>query len=328
MRQTPELSIIIVNWNTCEYLASCLAALRAVMPSPETEVIVVDNASRDGSADMVRQQFPGVILIANAKNRGFSGGVNDGLGKAQGEFIAILNPDVVVRAGVMEGLMAYLGRHPDVGAVMPALINSDGSEQTGYVRRLPTIMQVLLFSTVLAGWSHRRIGLVERYLEARRTPSDGEMDVEQIPGAFIMTSRKVLDGVGQFDEAYRLFFEDVDWSSRVRERGLKLIMLTRLEVSHIGGQSFRIDEGMWVPARYFVSQITFFARRRSLAQAIVAALILSANAILIIAKNSLLRGWSSEAAKRLAHISRQKYINVLRLLFRAFLLRADEEVLP
>jgi GT2 family glycosyltransferase len=328
MKQSSNLSIIIVNWNTCKYLDSCLSALHGVMPDQGAEIIVVDNSSKDGSAEMVRQKFPGVVLISNARNRGFAGGVNDGLNKAMGEFILILNPDIVVRAGVMEGLLSYLRSHSDVGAVMPALRNPDGSVQTGYVRRSPTMWQVLLFSTVLASWSRRRHHLVSRFLEATDTPTGREVEVEQLPGAFIMTTRRVMNAVGQFDEAYRLFFEDVDWCSRVRKQGLKLMMLTHLKVIHAGGQSFEIDEGMWVPARYFVSQITFFVRRKGLAQATCVALILSVNAILIIAKNSLLRGWSSPEAERQASISRRKYFNVLRLLFRAFVLRADEEVLP
>jgi N-acetylglucosaminyl-diphospho-decaprenol L-rhamnosyltransferase len=328
MKQTPDLSIIIVNWNTCEYLHSCLSALYEAMPDQEPQVIVVDNFSKDGSVEMVRRKFPGVVLIANTKNRGFSGGVNDGLDIAEGEFIMMLNPDIVLGAGVIEGLLTYLRSHSDVGAVMPGLRDPDGSVQTRYVRRLPTLMQLLLFSTVLAPWSQKRHGLVERFLESAGTPTGGELEVEQIPGAFIMTGRRVVNTVGRFDEAYRLFFEDVDWSSRVRERGLKLMMLTQLEVTHVGGQSFEIDEGMWIPARYFVSQVTFFLRCKGLVQATVAALMISLNAILIIVKNSLLRGWSSPEAKRLASISRQKYLNVLRLLFRAFVLRADEEVLP
>jgi GT2 family glycosyltransferase len=323
----PRLSIIIVNWNTKPYLESCLASIHDALPSVDTEVIVVDNASADGSPKMVREGFPGDHLVANATNRGFAGGVNDGLRLATGRFILILNPDIVIRKGVVEQLMAFMEQEQGVGAVMPSLRNEDGSLQKGYVRRLPSLMQVLLFATVLQPWASRKPRLVGRYLEAPRGRED-VVDVEQIPGGFLLSAREVLELVGPFDESYRLFFEDVDWCSRVRERGLRLIMLSFLEITHIGGRSFVVDKGNWVQARYFVSLVRYFVRRKSAAAAFVVGAIVCLNAVMVYVKNSVVRGGSDAEARRRAALSRRTYENVLRLLFRAFILRRDEVVLP
>jgi N-acetylglucosaminyl-diphospho-decaprenol L-rhamnosyltransferase len=328
MSQPPRFSIIIVNWNTCEYLAACLTSIHDAISEATAEIIVVDNGSRDGSADMVRRRFSGDVLIANTINRGFAGGVNDGLRVARGQFLLILNPDIILPSGVLEELAGYLSVHEEVGAVMPALRNEDGSEQFGYVRRLPTIMQVLLFYTALARWSNARSALVERYLEASRPPSRDPLEVEQIPGAFILTRRDTLDRVGHFEEAYRLFYEDVDWCFRVRANGLKLMMLPNLEVAHIGGRSFLVDETFWIRARYSVSLVSFFRMRKGMIQALIVELILFVNGLLVIMKNSLMRGGSDVEARRRATISRRTYINVLRLLLRASILRSDPVVLP
>jgi len=322
-----KLSVVVVNWNTRDYLASCLSSIHENLSGTDTQVIVVDNASADGSAQMVRERFRSDRLVANRENRGFAGGVNDGIAVAQGEHILILNPDIILRKGVVEALIRYIDKNPDCGAVMPLLRNEDGTVQKGYVRRLPTLMQVLLFATALQPHASRRQNLVNRYLEAPSTGGD-VAEVEQIPGAFLLTTREVVRTVGVFDEAYRLFFEDVDWCSRVREKGLKLIMLSCLEVTHSGGRSFVVDKDNWIQARYYVSLVTYFSRRKSKMAAAAAATIICVNALLVIARNSILRGWGSAESQRRAALSRRTYWNVLRLFYRAFVLRRDEVPVP
>jgi N-acetylglucosaminyl-diphospho-decaprenol L-rhamnosyltransferase len=326
MSTGPKASFIIVNWNTCQYLAACLSSIQEVSPAVAAEVIVVDNASRDGSARMVRGRFPSYRLVDNQTNRGFSGGINDGLRYAHGEYILILNPDVVLRKGVVEELIAYLERHADVGAAMPLLRNEDGTVQKGYVRRLPTLMQVLLFSTILAPWAVRRPTLVSRYLERPLRTGDA-VEVDQIPGAFLLTTRKIFDTVGPFDEGYRLFFEDVDWCARVREKGLKLVMLPQFDVKHIGGRSFEADEGSRMSARYFVSYVRYFSKRKGKAKASLVAIVLSLSSLLVILKNSVLRGGGDAAARERTALARRTHRNILRLFFRVFVLRQDNEPL-
>jgi GT2 family glycosyltransferase len=321
------LSVIIVNWNTRDYLESCLSSIHEASSVLDPEVIVVDNASSDGSVQMVRNRFPDDRLVPNRTNRGFAGGVNDGLAVSHGEYILVLNPDIVLRQGVVEGLITFLEEHPDCGAVMPVLRNQDGTVQKGYVRRLPTLMQVFLFTTVLQQWARRNQNLVNRYLEAPQGECD-VTEVEQIPGAFLMTTREVLSSVGTFDEAYRLFFEDVDWCSRAREKGFKLMMLSSLEVTHVGGRSFVVDAGGWIQARYFVSLVTYFSRRKTKVAAVAAGMIVCVNALLVIVRKSLLRGWGSAEKRRRAALSKCTYVNVLRLFYRAFVARRDEVPVP
>ncbi len=327
MNGTPRLSVIVVNWNTRDCLTSCLTSVHEALSRAGTQVIVVDNASADGSAQMVRDRFPGDLLVANEKNRGFSGGVNDGLKHARGEYILILNPDIVLRKGVVDRLISYLDEHPDTGGVMPLLKNVDGSAQKGYVRRLPSLMQVFLFATLLQRWTARRPYLASHYLEAPQGAGE-VVEVEQIPGAFLLTTRRVFNTVGPFDEAYRLFFEDVDWCSRAREKGLKLLMLPSLEVTHVGGRSFVMEDGSWILARYFVSMVTYFSHRKPKAEAAVAAMILGTNALLMFVRHSIFWGWGNAETRRRAAVNRRTHWNVLRLFYRAFVLRRDEAPLP
>jgi hypothetical protein len=323
MNGTARVSIIIVNWNTRDCLNTCLTSVHEVLSPADTQVIVVDNASADGSAKMVRDRFPSDLLVANETNRGFSGGLNDGLKHARAEYILILNPDIILRTGVVERLISYLDQHPDAGGVMPLLRNADGSVQRGYVRKLPSLMQVLLFATLLRRWTVRKPDLVDRYLEAPQ--GTGEVvEVEQIPGAFLLTARRVLNAIGPFDEAYRLFFEDVDWCYRAREKGLRLFMLPSLEVTHIGGRSFVVADGSGIQARFSVSMVTYFLQRKQKAKAAVAAAILSTNALLMIVKSNIFRGWGNAETYRLAAASRRTHWNVLRTFWKAFVLRRDE----
>jgi GT2 family glycosyltransferase len=326
MSERPKLSLVIVNWNTREYLAACLTSVQNALPAEAAEVIVVDNASTDGSAQMVRDCFPSCRLVANDTNQGFSGGINDGLKNARGHYIVILNPDIVLGKGVVEELAAYLEQHADVGAVMPMLRNDDGTIQKGYVRRLPTLTQVVLFSTVLAPWALHKTALVSRYLERPLTTGEA-VEVDQIPGAFLLTRREIIATVGPFDEGYRLFFEDVDWCARVREKGLKLVMLPHLSVKHIGGRSFEADEGSRISARYFVSYVTYFAKRGKKTKAALVALILSLSSLLVITKNSVMCGGRDVEARKRAALARRTHRNVLRLFFRVFVLRRDNEPL-
>jgi GT2 family glycosyltransferase len=324
----PVLSIIIVNWNTRSDLASCLSSIKEVPPSGFAESIVVDNASQDDSVAFVRREFPDAILIANSTNKGFSGGVNAGLNIARGEFILILNPDIIVRPGVIEPLISYLRDHPDVGAVMPLLRNFDGSVQQGYIRRLPTLRQVFWFHTGLDQFGRRSKERVEEVFMITPRHGTSPVEVPQIPGAFILTRKRTVSEIGLWDEAYKLFYEDVDWCDRVRANGMRLVMLPWIETIHAGGKSFETASSKWLLARFSVSLVTFFRRRRTVLHALTAAAILGVNACMAIIKNGVqfLFGGNQrrqESAKKIT-----KYSNILRLFARAFILRNDRQVLP
>ena len=123
-----DLSVVIVNWNTRDLLRECLTSLRAALDgSPlESEVILIDNGSADGSAAMASAEFPEVRLVANSENRNYAAGNNQGLALARGEFVFLLNPDTIVPSGAPDALVAYLRENPETGMVAPALVHADG----------------------------------------------------------------------------------------------------------------------------------------------------------------------------------------------------------
>jgi hypothetical protein len=236
MAAPPVLSIVIVNWNTRDYL---LGALRSIFDAPppfEFEVIVVDNASSDGSAEAVRREFPLVRLTASAENTGYAKGNNIGLEQSAGEFVLLLNPDVVLRPGALERAVAILRRRPEVGALGAKLLNPDGSVQRS-VRGFPTPAAV---ASEAAGLGRlfprsRRLGAYRMHWFTY----DQEAEVDQPMGTFLLIPRRALEDVGLLDERFPIFFNEVDWCWRARKRGWKALFSPEVEVVHYGGGSTR-----------------------------------------------------------------------------------------
>ncbi len=203
-----DLSVVILNWNTCALLD---ASLRSLTPESQSgiefEIIVVDNNSEDGSADMVRGRFPNVHLIANSVNSGFGAGNNLALPQAQGRYILFLNSDTVVTEGALTHLVRYADGNPDVGIVGAKLLNADGSLQYS-CRRYPTLGAGFFRNTPLG-----------RLLPKNRFASDYLMkefdhstplDVDWVSGAALMMRRTLIDRIGAFDEDFYMYCEDVD----------------------------------------------------------------------------------------------------------------------
>ena len=231
MNHLSRLSIVIVSWNVRELLAACLASLPR-----GPQVIVVDNASSDGSAEMVRQQFPDVLLLANRENRGFTGGNNDGLKLAAGQLILFLNPDTVVDSDALPLLVDYLESHPTVGVVGPQLRYGDGRLQSSR-RRFPSLSTALMESTPLAWhWPPALNSWAKRY-RMEDQPAVRAQEVDWLVGAALLTRREVLDGVGPFDEAYFMYSEELDWQRRVQAAGWKIVYLPDAVITHYEGKS-------------------------------------------------------------------------------------------
>ncbi len=276
----PDLSIIIVNWNTKEYLLSCLDSIVRCLSAFSKEVIVVDNASSDGSCDTVKTNYAEVSLVASTVNNGFAWGVNEGIRRSQGKYILILNPDIVLQPEAIEKLISFFESHADAGALMPMLMNADGVFQKGYVRKIPTLFQVIFFHTFFEPWSRKIQWLVERFLEAPLQDEEYS-EVEQIPGACILVRRSVIVAVGLMDEEYKLFFEDVDWSLRMRRAGWKLVLYRKAALTHVGGRSFVSKNNEWVFERFTLSLILFFKKNRSKLSAFFVELVLVCNSGII-----------------------------------------------
>jgi len=234
-----DFSIVILSWNVRDLLRQCLESmasgrpLSANHPPLTTEIIVVDNASSDGSVEMVRAEFPEVRLIANQTNRGYTGGNNDGIAAATGRYVMILNPDTRVLNDALAAMVAYADAHPDVGIVGPQLLNSDGSVQSSR-RHFPTLMTGLFESTWLQPLAPRDV--LRRYYVLDQ-PDDAIQEVDWLFGACFLVPRKVIQQVGALDEVFFMYSEEMDWCRRIRQAGWKVVYLPEAQVIHYGGKS-------------------------------------------------------------------------------------------
>jgi len=232
--QRHVLSICIVSWNTSELLRACLRSIFEYPPDEPFEVIVVDNASRDGSAEMVRTEFPQVLLIANSENRGYARGNNQAIERAQGEFILLLNPDTEMRPGTLRNAICFLREHPEVGAIGAKQVFPDGRVQPS-VRGFPTPRN-LLFEVLGLARLFPRSRLFGAY-RMRWFRYDRPMPVDQPMGTFLLVRRAVIEQVGLMDEAFPLFFNDVDWCYRIWQAGWSIWFVPQVEILHHGGAS-------------------------------------------------------------------------------------------
>ncbi|MDX1688697.1 MAG: glycosyltransferase family 2 protein [Candidatus Promineifilaceae bacterium] len=224
-----DLSVIIVSWNTVGLLDACLASIMAHPPACEFEVIVVDNASTDGSAQMVHGRYPDVKVIENERNVGFARANNQGLRTAVGRHLLLLNPDTEVRPNALETLMRFLERHEGAGAAGARILNPDGTLQPSCYPA-PTLLNEWLHLFHLD--RNRRGGMEEWDVMEPRA-------VEVLLGACIMVRREALDDVGYLDERFFMYSEEVDFCYRLQKAGWSLYWVPQAQVVHHGGQSTR-----------------------------------------------------------------------------------------
>ena len=230
----PELSICLVNWNTRSDLEQALTSVLQADPDLPTEVIVLDNASLDGSADMVAARFPTVQLLRSADNVGFARGYNQAALRTTGRYLLLLNPDTVTHPGALRALVSFLEAHPRVGAAGPRLVNADGSLQFS-CRRFPGPVAALFRNTPL-GKLFPRNKYTREYL---MTDCDHtrESEVDWISGAAMCVRRETWEQVGGFDEGFFMYAEDMDWCRRAHEAGWGVWYVPRAEVMHRIGRS-------------------------------------------------------------------------------------------
>ncbi|MBU0702388.1 MAG: glycosyltransferase family 2 protein [Chloroflexi bacterium] len=237
-----DLSIVIVNWNVRDLLRCCLASLAERAPgvaAPSLEVIVVDNGSADGSADMIRTEFPHVQLIANDENRGFTAANNQGLARGRGRYLLLLNPDTEVLGDALATMIGYMDERPQVGALGPQLRYPDGTLQPSR-RRFPTLTTALVESTIVQQWwADNRI--LRRYYmadTAEGTPGDDTIQaVDWLVGACLLVRRQVYEQVGGLDEGFFMYSEELDWCRRIRDAGWEVVYLPTATIVHHEGKS-------------------------------------------------------------------------------------------
>jgi len=229
-----DLSIVVVNWNTKDLLEDCLNSVQSGLRDIEAEVIVIDNASTDGSVEMVYRKFPQTRLIANFDNRGFAAANNQGFEKARGRHVLLLNSDTIVHRDVLARSVEYLDENPNVGMMGCRVINGDGSTQMT-CSQFPTFTN-LLIQTVGA---NRLGGRCFKRYQMLDWDRDDERDVEVISGCYLMVRAEVIGEIGNLDEAFFCYGEETDWCRRCSEAGWRLKFAPIGEITHFGSGSTR-----------------------------------------------------------------------------------------
>lgn len=256
-------SIIIVNYKSAEILQECVKSIAKFEAMSELEVIIVDNNSGDDSETVIAglsQTYPQVKTVFLEDNQGFSYANNAGYEISSGDNIVIMNPDIIFTESILTKLREDLD-NVELGAVCPLLIGTDGKFQRNYFQRYPSLMQFIMFHSILAKLFNWSSFLMNRYLENQDVNIDsGTVEyVEQIPGAFCMMRRMVFEEAGKMDENYKLFFEDVDLSYQINKK-YKLGVDTNKRITHLGGTSFKTVDNWWLYGRYTVSMVYFFKK--------------------------------------------------------------------
>jgi len=229
-----DASVIIVSYNVRDLLLRCLESVRAATVSYNAEVFVVDNGSRDGTVERVREQFPDVILITNQANRGFGAANNQAIARARGRAVLLLNCDAELHPDALDTMLRYLVENVDVGVIGPRLFYPDGRTQSSR-RRFPTPLIAMVESTRLQTW-WPNCPLLNRYY--RNDGSDDEIqDVDWLVGACLLVRREVIETVGWFDERFFMYSEELDLCRRVRSAGWRVVYLPTARAIHHEGRS-------------------------------------------------------------------------------------------
>lgn len=209
-----KLSFVILNYNSIHLLRLCITHIESLSLRFSYEIIVVDNASRDGSVTMVRSLFPTVTVIEHKQNIGHSAGNNAGIAVARGEIIALINPDIIFRNKTdIEAILQYMDTHPRVGILGPKIFNSDGTLQYSCYRRYRTLTPI--YRRTFFGKTARGKRDISRHLMTDFSHTKTR-DVEWLLGACLFVRKKTIDEIGRLNEAFFLYFGDYEWCDRAR----------------------------------------------------------------------------------------------------------------
>ena len=250
-----DLSILIVSYNTRDLLKQTIQAALADMASLDGEIIIVDNASVDGSPEMVRKRFPSVRLMANANNRFYSAANNQAMAACSGRHILILNSDVEIQPGTLPTLVRYLDDHPEAGGVTARMYFPDGRLQHNCAR-FNSYPLLLLEYTFMRGVQPRRYRRVRTEAWYAGWDRQTEQEVDVAPGSFLMVRREAIEAAGGFDEQLRLYFTEDDWCWRIKQAGFKVMYLPVGGAVHPEGAS-TVQVRQMARRIYFGDMITY-----------------------------------------------------------------------
>jgi len=252
-----DLSIIIVNYNVKEFLQNLVFSIHKAAQNLEYEIIVIDNASDDGSVELICEKFPEIILIENKKNVGFSRANNMGLKIAKGKYILLINPDTLVQENTFTEMIRFFEEHPDAGLAGCRILNPDGTLQLACRRSFPgpwtSLCKVTGLSTL---FPHSRIFARYNltYLNENQT-----YEVDAVSGSFMMLKREVYEKTGGLDEQFFMYGEDLDWCFRIQKSGYKVYYVHSTQIIHYKGESTKrssLDE-----TKYFYNAMHLFVKK-------------------------------------------------------------------
>jgi N-acetylglucosaminyl-diphospho-decaprenol L-rhamnosyltransferase len=235
-----DLAVVIVNYNTGDYLTRCLRSVLEAAGDARLEIVLVDNDSRDDSAAVAVREHPQAKMIRNESNRGFAAAVNQGIRATAAPFVLLLNPDAEILSGTLGGFLKIARDRPRAGAVGPLVRNPDG-EIYPSARKLPSIAEGLGHSFLGPFWPNNPFTRAYTMADWNR---QSERAVEWVSGSCMLLSRRALDDVGLLDEQFFIYAEDADICRRLRAAGWEVLFSPELEVLHAGGVSTRGSKRM------------------------------------------------------------------------------------
>ena len=252
VEREPNISVIIVSWNTRELLLQCLRTIEKAASDIELEITVVDNGSSDGSAELVQTQFPMVLLIQNNGNVGFAAANNQAIRQSRSTYICLVNSDVEVFPNTFLSLLHYLQKNPRVGMVGPRILNPDGSLQAS-CRKYPNIWNTLCSSFALHALFPQSSFFSGGFMDFWN--HDEVRSVDVLSGCFWMVRKQAIEDVGLLDEGFFMYAEDIDWCKRFHDAGWDVVLYPGAEAIHYGGAS-----SSNAPVRFYVEMLK--ARKR------------------------------------------------------------------
>jgi GT2 family glycosyltransferase len=250
-----DLAVVIVTWNVKDAVLENLRSIFASSPMPVLDVILVDNASHDGTVEAVRSAFPEVRIIANMENFGFAKACNQGLAASSARHALLLNPDMRVEPDAFAKTIAYLDAHPDVAVLGAKLIGQDGKPMH-HLRRFPTLVNQAVIALKL-----QRVfpGVIDRYM-GKDLDLEKEQDVDSVRGSYFAINHTALEKVGLLDERYFIWMEEVDYCRQVKQKGMRVRYVPSIVAHDLVGKSFSQRNIWWRRKQFSSSMAKYFLK--------------------------------------------------------------------
>jgi GT2 family glycosyltransferase len=271
----PDVSIIIVNWNTRDLLAKCLRSVESTVQKVSYEIYVVDNASTDGSPGMVRTDFPDVKLIANSENVGFARANNQAVQICEGRYVLLLNSDAFVKENTLDYMVDFMDAHPEAGMAGCKLLYEDGRLQPSCTS-FPTLATEF-FMALRLDKIFPHSPLFARYLMTYWT-FDSLRDVDVIMGAFMLVRDDAIKKIGMLDEHYFMYSEEADWCYQFKKAGWKIYFVPDVETTHIwwgSGRKVRVK----MHVNMYASKVYFFRKNYGAVSAVILKFLIGLNCL-------------------------------------------------